>query len=94
MSNRDIIYYDKKKQIGLSVSISDFRGTNYIHITLNQYDPDGQFWYKIKGLSVTEDYVSPIIIGLERVEQKLAVFNLPDVRQLEFDFMKDKYDKK
>ena len=92
--NRNIIYYHEPKQIGLSVEMNEFRGINYVHVSLNKYDPDGDFWYRQKGLSVTEEYVSPIIIGLERIEQQFAKINLPDVRQLEFDFTKDINDKK
>jgi hypothetical protein len=87
--NRHIIYYDTVKSVGLSVEMNEFRGRNYVHISLNKYDPDDDFWYRTKGLSITEEYVSPIIIGLERIEQQFARINLPDVRQLEFDFTKD-----
>ena len=81
-----ILYYDSEKQVGLKVEWNEFRGKKYVHISINAYDPDGERWYKTKGLSVTEDYVDYIIEGLVQVDKELAKVNLPDVRQLEFDF--------
>ena len=91
--NSKPLHYNKEKDNYLFVEMNEFRGTNYIHISLKKYDPDDEFFYRTKGLSVTEEYVSPIIIGLERIEQQFASINLPDVRQLEFDFTKDVNDK-
>lgn len=87
--NRNIIYYDKEKKVGLSVSWAEFRGKKYIHITINMLDLDSDppQWYKIKGLSVTEEYLDFIMEGLVEVEKQITKINLPDVRQLEFDFM-------
>ncbi len=88
--NRKILYYDKEKKVGLSVSWGEFRDKLYIHITINMLDLDSEppQWYKIKGLSVTEDYLDFIIEGLKEVEKEITKANLPDVRQLEFDFKK------
>ena len=52
--NKHIIYYDTVKKLGLSVEMNEFRGRNYVHISLNGYDPDGDFWYRTKGLSDVE----------------------------------------
>lgn len=90
----DIIYYDTEKQVGLSVTHNEFRGKTYIHMSVKIYDWDDDRWYRTKGLSVTADYLDYLLEGLEKVEHDLAKLNLPDVRQLEFSFMKDKYDKK
>lgn len=86
MSNRKILYYDKEKNVGLSVGWNEFRGKKYIHISINMYDPDSDYWYRTKGLSVTEDYLDFIIEGLFEVEKSITKENLPDVRQLEFKF--------
>lgn len=82
---KEIIYFDKEKNVGLSVSLSEFKGKNYIHIAINMYDPDDDYWYRIKGLSLTEDYLDFLIEGLQNLEPQLAKINLPDVRQLELD---------
>jgi hypothetical protein len=86
--NRKILYYDTEKDLGLSVGWNEFRGKKYIHISINMYDPDSEQWYRIKGLSVTDDYLDYIKEGLEDVERQITKVNLPDVRQMEFDFMK------
>lgn len=83
---KKIIYFDKEKQVGLSVDWNEFRGKRYVHIGINIYNPDDDAWYRIKGVSVTEDYIDFIIEGLQKVDQDLAKLNLPDKRQLEFKF--------
>ena len=70
MSNRKIIYYDKEKDVGLSIGYNEFRGKKYVHISINMFDPDTEAWYRTKGLSVTEDYVDFIIEGLELQKYK------------------------
>ena len=92
MSNRKIIYYDKEKDVGLSIGYNEFRRKKYVHISINMFDPDTEAWYRTKGLSVTEDYVDFIIEGLEEVSENLAKENLPDVRQLDFGFPKRRKD--
>lgn len=86
--SRNIIYYDKIKDLGLSVGHSNWKDKTYLHISLNMYDPDSDQWYRVKGLSVTEDYLDYILEGLILVEKQLTQKNLPDVRQLTFSFMK------
>lgn len=88
MSNRKILYYDRAKDVGLSVGWNEFRGKKYVHISINMYDPDSDHWYRIKGLSVTDDYLDFIVEGLLETEKEITKSNLPDVRQLEFDFDK------
>ena len=80
------LYYDKEKDNYLFVEMNEFRGVNYIHISIKQFDPDEQFFYRIKGISVKEPHVDFIIEGLEEISKTLAKINLPDVRQLTFDF--------
>ena len=80
------LYRDPIKDNYLFVEINEFRGTNYIHISLKQYDPDGDFFYRIKGVSVLEPHVDYIIEGLQRISQQLAEQNLPYIRQLSFPF--------
>lgn len=80
------LYWNKDKKNGLFIEMNEFLGKNYIHITLKQYDPDGDFWYRIKGLTVTEEYLDFIIEGLEKIQPLLAKINLPDKSQLEFNF--------
>ncbi len=87
---RKIIYYDPAKDAGLSVDWNEFRGKKYIHISINLFDQDSEDWYRIKGLSVTEDYLDFIVEGLLEVEKQITKVNLPDVRQFEFDFTEGK----
>jgi hypothetical protein len=84
-----IIYRDPVKDVGLSVDWNIFRDKKYVHISINMYDPDSLEWYRIKGLSVTEDYLDFIMEGLVKVEKEITKHNLPDVRQLEFGFMRE-----
>jgi hypothetical protein len=80
------LYYNKEKNNYLFVEMSPFRGVNYIHITIKQFDPDEQFFYRIKGISLLEPHVDFVIEELENISKELAKINLPDVRQLSFDF--------
>ena len=83
-----ILYVNKETGKGLSVDRNLFRGNYYNHISLNLCDLDEENWYRIKGLTVTDDFVEFIIEGLLELEKQIAKENLPDVRQLEFEFMK------
>ena len=38
MSNRKIIYYDKEKDVGLSIGYNEFRGKKYVHISINMFE--------------------------------------------------------
>jgi hypothetical protein len=80
------LYYNKEKDVGLFVEMSEFRGTNYIHISLKRFDPDDEFWFNTKNLALTEEYVDYVIEGLQKISQQLAKVNLPDNIQMEFDF--------
>lgn len=84
--NNKPVYYNKEKDVYLFVDFSPFRGINYIHISLKKYDPDENFFYRTKGVSITEEYVDFVIDELEKISKELGRVNLPDVRQLTFDF--------
>lgn len=78
--------YVNEKGTGIGASFNEFRGTNYVHISMLELDPDENYWYRVKGLSITEDFLDPLIEKLLIISDELGKKNLENPNQLVFNY--------
>lgn len=80
------IAYIRRDEHAIKVTMSDFRGQNYIHIREYLFDPEEEVWFPTKkGYALVAEEVDSVIFLLQKASKQLTK-NYKPSDQLEFDF--------
>jgi len=80
------IAYIRKDEHAVKVTMSEFRGQNYIHIREYLYDGDEEIWFPTKkGYALIAEEVDSVIYLLQQASKQLAR-NFKPSDQLELIF--------
>ena len=80
------IAYVRQDEHAVKVTLSSFRGKNYIHIREYIYDLDEEVWFPTKkGYALIAEEVDSVIELLQKASNQLAIEYKPS-EQLELNF--------
>jgi len=80
------VAYLKDDYYGVKVTMSSFRGRNYIHIREYIFDPDEEVWFPTKrGYALNANEVDSVIDLLKKASVQLTK-EFKETSQLEFNF--------